>query len=471
MDDIRKKIDSIDRKLMELLDERFSLTKKIGEYKNKKNQPIYNEKREKEILEKANNFKNNNAIKDIYKQIFKTSKFYQTKYGLIGRKISYSLSPLIYKEFGLNTYELIETDDFINTMEEGKFKGVNVTIPYKTEAYKYLENLDESAIKTKTVNTICNGKGYNTDYLSLKEILNRFDLKKVIIIGNGATSRSVKEALDINPVLLVRNIRSENEYLISDYERFTDYDCIINTTPYGTYPNIEKMPLFPLDKFTKLKLVFDVIYNPLHSPLILEAKKHNINYMNGLELLVMQASISYKIFTSKEVDYKEVFSKLRKKLYNIVLIGPSYSGKSTIAKRLSQKLNKKLVDIDENLKRENKDLETILKNHPESYYRDLEKEEVIKHAYNFNQVIATGGGVVTSSEAMEALQKNSIIIFINPPLDLLISRIDNTRPLIKKPEDLINLYNSRKPLYLKYCDIEVKDEKEMMERINEYFNN
>ncbi|HEY8444706.1 MAG TPA: shikimate kinase [Bacilli bacterium] len=475
MDKIRNEIDLIDKQIMDLLNKRFQLTNIIGLYKNENNLPILNQEREEEILRKADIYPNSNAIQDIYRFIFKESRFYQTQYGLIGKKIPYSLSPLIYQEFGLNTYQIIETDDFNKTMSQGHFKGVNVTIPYKSEAYKYCQELDESAIKTKVVNTIVNNKGYNTDYLALKAIFNKYHLdftnSKVVIIGNGATSRSVKEAINVDPIFLVRTKRSDNEYLISDYEKFSDCDYLFNTTPYGTYPDLKNNPLFPLDKFKNLKLVFDVVYNPLNSPLILEAKRHNLNTMNGLELLITQAYYSYQLFFHEDVNLNEVIQKMTKNLYNLVLIGPSYSGKSTLARKLRTIFNKKLVDIDENLKAENHDLETILKTQPESIFREYEKQEVLKYANSFNNIIATGGGVVLSEEAMAALKRNSIIIFLNPSLDTLIKRIDNTRPLIKNANDLISLYQKRLPLYQKYHDLEIQDESQIVERINEYFNN
>lgn len=478
MNNYRNQIDEIDNQLMELINERYKLTKLIGEYKQKNNIEVTNPKREEEVLRKADKYLYSDDIKALYQEMFRQNKFYQSfTYGLIGKSLPYTLSPMIYEIMGLKSYQVIETDDFNKTINKLNFKGINVTIPYKTEAFTYCQELDDSAKFTKTVNTIIGNKGYNTDYLALVDIFKRLGINgsKITIIGNGATARSVQMALNQKVNFLVRTKKNDEEYLLNQYELLTDTEYLINTTPYGTYPQIEDKPLFPLVKFNKLKMVIDVVYNPLNSPLILEAKKYNILTMNGLELLVKQASLNYQLFTNQNIDNQEILKKLKSKLFNIVLIGLSYSGKSTIGKILAEKMDKIFIDTDQELLRHNQDLITVLNNNePISIYRDYECLLAKKIGLQFNQVIATGGGMVLSEQTMKCLSYNSIIVHLNPSLLTLKQRFDGSRPLLKSVNDIEKMYQERMPLYEKYRMIAIEENtsiEEIVEIIYAYLNN
>lgn len=480
MDKIRKQIDEIDKELMDLINQRYALTKLVGEYKRDNHLNINHPGREEEILNKANGLLYGEEIKKIYRQIFSSNKKYQDfKYGLIGNKLPYTISPIIYEKLGIKNYGVIETINFKKTMDKIVYSGVNVTIPYKSEAFDYCDELDESAKVTKTVNTIVRKKGYNTDYLGYLSIFKKlgidFKNTKVLIIGNGATSRTVAKAVNTKTVFLVRTIRSKNDYYLSDYNNFNDYDYIFNTTPYGTYPNNEDKPIFPLNDFKNLKMVFDVVYNPLKTALILEAKRLGIKYMNGLNLLVEQANISYNLFVNESLDNSDVIiSEINKKLTNIVLIGLSYSGKSTLGVKLAQYLNKDFVDIDNELKKDGHDLNSLINDQPVSVFREYEAQVAKAIGNKFNQVISTGGGTVLSSEAMNALSRNSIIIFLDVSLELLKTRIDGSRPLIKTKEDLDTMYQDRINLYRQYADIIISENTsidQLLEKINENINN
>ena len=480
MDKIRKQIDEIDTKLMSLLNERYALTKRIGKFKMDNNIGVTNSNREKDILNKADQYLYAEEIKLLYRQLFASNKKYQDfHYGLIGKKLPYTMSPIIFDLLGIKNYHVIETNDFKKTMDKIVYKGVTVTIPYKTEAYEYCEELDESAGLTHTVNTIIGKKGYNTDYLGYLNIFKKLNIdftnKKIIIIGNGATSRTVAAAVGGNPTYLVRTIRGKHEYLISEYKQFLDSDYIFNTTPYGTSPNYQDLPLFPLGEFTKLKMVFDVIYNPLKSPLLIEAKKHGIKAMNGIELLIEQANVSYNLFTGETGNRADnIIKEFKKKVSNIVFIGMSYSGKSTIGAEVAKALNKNFIDLDVELAKVGRDLNTLIKDQPVTVFRKYETEMAIKFSNHFNQTIATGGGTVLSEAAMNALARNAIIVFLDTPIELLKSRIDGSRPLIKTEGDLEQIYRDRINLYLRYADIRISNKMtilEIVEKINEVISN
>lgn len=476
MDDFRKQIDDIDAQLMELLDKRFKLTHRIGKIKQKEKRPIEDTRREQEIQTKAQSFVYEKEIQKVYQTIFIESKNDQSlRYGLVGKKLPYSFSPSIFKALGLDGYRLIETDDFQKTMEKIGDVGVNVTIPYKTEAYHFCQALDESAQHTKTVNTIIDGKGYNTDYLGFRDILLHYDIdlkaKKVVIIGNGATSRTFDALTGFQAQFLVRSKKNERETYIDSYNELSDCEVLINTTPYGTYPQIESKPLFPLDAFKHCLYVIDVVYNPMNTPLLIEAKKHHIKTIGGLELLVAQAYHAYRLFTNQIYEF---FHSLVKRIYqenlNIVLIGLPFSGKTTIGKHLARDMQKTFVDMDDELAKDGHDLNTLIHTESIEAFRNYEVEKACTLGVLHGQVIATGGGIVLSDKAMSYLRLNGIIVWLDVTLETLIKRIDHQRPLIQSPNDLIQLAQERYSLYEKYCHIRVKepiDINQIMEKIND----
>lgn len=482
----RKRIDELDKVIMEMLEERMNISREIGKYKLINNIDTLNSNREAEILKLADKYKNSSSIKDIYKQIFINSKKVQDyKFFLVGKTLEYSFSPEIYKLLGINDYNLFTTDDF-SVIKNINFTGINITNPYKVEAYKICDSLDESALLTKVVNTIIRKDnkliGYNTDYYGFSKLLdyNKVDLKgkKVIIIGNGATANTITKVLlkrDIlNIVYLVRNIRGVNEYLIDDFNRFKDYEIIINATPYGTYPNNQTKELFSLEEFNKLETLIDVVYNPKKTPLLLTNKK-NLKKINGLMMLVAQAAKAASIYSGidKLPLIEEVYKKLNFELSNIVLIGMPFSGKSIVGKKLEAKLNHKLVDLDLVMEANKQDLPTILKNGTLKEFRALEEEYAIKYSKERGRIISTGGGIVLSNNAMNSLRQNGIIVFLDIPLEELALRMDDSRPLIKSKEDLIKLYNERIELYNQYSDIiitSIDDIDRVLEKIYEYIS-
>lgn len=142
---------------------------------------------------------------------------------------------------------------------------------------------------------------------------------------------------------------------------------------------------------------------------------------------------------------------------NIVLIGMPGCGKTSIGKIVSEKLFLPFYDVDEYLEaKEGKPIKDIfLKG--EAYFRELESSSIKEIVNNCPSVISTGGGAVKVPRNMEILQKNSIIIFINRPLEDIIKDIDtSTRPLLLEGQSkLYKLFEERYPLYMQFNDLEV----------------
>ena len=414
-------------------------------------------------------------------------------YGLLGKSLKHSLSKKIHERLNKTiTYNLYETDDLKAFFRARPFKAINVTNPYKEACLPYIDRLDASAKAIGAVNTIVDEDGlligYNTDYKALRTVIAKHfpaDTSTFVgIVGNGATSKTLLKALHddgyVNVMVFARH-PSVNEESLSAIETYTSLRVLINATPLGMYPNTEQSFDFSLDIFKQLTLVFDLIYNPLKTNLLLEAKKENIPYINGLPMLVKQAMFAQEIFfaTSFEKVYERFYKSLEIELYNIVFIGLPFSGKSHYGRLLSTLYDKPFIDIDQSIERqEHAKIETLFTTQGEAYFRALEEKKVLSIAKRHAQVVAPGGGIIQSASAMHALMHNSLIIFLDLDLSILSPENLRNRPLIQNINDLKSLQAKRQPLYETYASITIRkdtwDEAVIINRIKEaiddYFN-
>ena len=389
------------------------------------------------------------------------------KYGLIGEKLSHSFSKEIHNllcdyEYGLCELKADELERFFT---ERDFCGINVTIPYKTSVMEYLDYIDEAAQKIGAVNTVVNrgGRlyGYNTDAYGLSALIAKsgVDLrgKKVLISGSGGTSRTalyVAQKSGASSVL--RLSRAKKEDCITYGEailRHSDADIIINTTPAGMYPNTGDSPV-DLSYFKETEAVFDVIYNPLKTRLVLAAQSRKTAAYGGLYMLVMQAYCSAELFCGGQIDVgraEEVYEKLLRDKQNIVLIGMPSAGKTQIGKLLSETLDMPFFDSDEEIKKSTgKTPAEIINADGEAAFRQTESGIIHTLSLKNHCVIATGGGAVLKEENVLNLKANGRIYYVDRPLDLLIATPD--RPLSSSKEALAELYNQRKHLYKTAAD-------------------
>lgn len=146
---------------------------------------------------------------------------------------------------------------------------------------------------------------------------------------------------------------------------------------------------------------------------------------------------------------------------NIVLIGMSGSGKSTFAAYCADLLKMQLIDLDgEICNNFGGSVPLIFASGGETLFRQLEEHQAIKAALSDNSIIATGGGTVLSEDAMKALKKNGLVIYLSCDVQTLASRLNENcdeRPLLlgetSLEEKLQKIYNDRSDLYLRYADI------------------
>lgn len=386
-------------------------------------------------------------------------------YGLLGEHLPHSFSPPIHKALGNKDYTLFEVapENLDAFMKKHDFKGINVTIPYKKDVIPYLDVISPEAEKIGAVNTIkvVNGKLYgdNTDYFGFKYMVEKSGVvihnKKALVLGSGGASLTVQAVLrDMGASEIVVLSRNGDDNYVNMYIKHTDAQVIVNTTPVGMYPD-NLNTLVDLDRFPNLSGVLDVVYNPLKTRLILDAEQRNIPSSAGLSMLVAQAKKAHEIFFDTTIDNvicEQIERSLTLQMCNIVLIGMAGCGKSTIGKRLAELLRKDLIDTDEMIVNiENKPIPEIFEESGEDYFRWCENLVVNIAGKEKNQIIATGGGVITRPENYNPLKQNGMIVFINRDADLLPT---NGRPL-SQMHGVKALYEKRMPLYRQFADIEV----------------
>jgi len=494
----RDTIDKIDEQIAELFKQRMNTAKEIGQEKAKQNIVVTDPTREQEVLDKVTTIVGEELseyIRQLYKTIFETSKAYQKKiiehgnkkFCLIGDKLSHSYSHIIHKKFGYK-YSLVnlKKDELENFCMAREYDGFNITIPYKIDIMPFLDKLDDSAVKVGCVNTVVknNGKlvGYNTDIFGITYLANNAGIeltnKKVLILGNGGTAKTAhvlckdKGAREI--VIIDRN--TENNY--GNISQHTDAEIIINTTPVGMYPDNGKR-LVDLAPFTKLAGVIDVIYNPMTTDLILQAKERNIKTASGLKMLVAQAKEARDLFLNDKAEnsiIEKIYKNLRRDILNIVLIGMPSSGKSTVGKILAEKLNREFIDTDaEIVNQSGKSIPEIFEEHGEAHFRKLEQSVVEKYGKEKGLVISCGGGAVMNQNAYIHLKQNGVIILLTR--DLNKTEVTG-RPLLKNLEALQKIYAQRMPTYKKFADIIITNDGELedtlrniLEKLNEHFDN
>lgn len=392
--------------------------------------------------------------------------------GLLGKKLSHSFSPVIHRAFGNEDYRLFETDDPVGFLSSEPFSAINVTIPYKEAVIPHLDRLDEIAERTQSVNLIVRENnsliGYNTDYDGLSQLLKHegisLDGKKVLILGNGGAAKTAfllaKDQKAAFVTKMVRRIKENDEVLFSQIDKVKEYDIIINTTSVGMFPNNQETLPFHLKDLPNAEAYIDLIYNPLNTGLMLEAKTLSIKASNGLYMLVAQAKRSHELANKvilPEPLTESIYVDLRRKSINLVLVGLPLSGKTMYMHLLAEKEHKTEADTDQMIEAASlMPITEIFRIHGEPYFRELEASTV-ENIYRLgNQIISTGGGMIENPNIMEKLKQNGVIIFLDKDPQMIMQNQIHNRPLIQSPEDVLKLYNRRKPLYEKYADITVK---------------
>ena len=262
---------------------------------------------------------------------------------IIGDPVAHSLSPAMHNA----GYEALGIDDqfvflgaqvkvenvelAVQTMKKMGIHGLSCTIPHKVVVMKFLDEIDETARKIGAVNTVLNknGKlvGFNTDWVGvvipLEKITTLFG-KKALVLGAGGAARAVVFGL-LNKgakVKIFNRTKQKAMILAKEFNcqatdlktksEIKDFDIIINTTSVGMKPLENNMPI-PAEFITNKQIVFDIVYVPIETKLLKEAKKRGAKVIHGIEMLLHQGLAQFEIFTDckapKEIMRRVLYEK------------------------------------------------------------------------------------------------------------------------------------------------------------------
>lgn len=270
---------------------------------------------------------------------------------IIGDPVEHSLSPLMHN----SAYEALGIDDrfvftaaHVKVEDVGKvldsvrllnIKGLTCTVPHKVEVIKYLDEVAPIAKKIGAVNTVLNENGrligFNTDWeglsIPLLKAINSDNLKdkKVALIGAGGAARAIafavnKKGADLKiynrTIEEAKNLAQEYECeyaLFDQIEEVGKFDIIINATILGMGEFIDQSPV-PIEYLSPNQIVFDIVYSPLDTKLLKDAKSKGAKTISGLEMLLYQGILQFEIYTGQKAP-EEVMRKALYSKFNIYL--------------------------------------------------------------------------------------------------------------------------------------------------------
>ncbi len=278
-------------------------------------------------------------------------------YGIIGNPIGHTLSPVIHntisEEMGINAvYVPFRANDDITAMAKGLFslgvKGINVTVPYKTDIIGELCGLDPLAKEIGAVNTLKYTKdgyyGYNTDILGLDRELEDEDIdlkgKDTVILGAGGAARAVAflcASKSPASITIVNRTKSKAQAIEADIKAYSgklakgtspvvnvlttddtgSYDrediIVFQCTNVGLSPNENECVIADRGFYDRVSAGIDLIYRPAETLFMKYVKETGGRAYNGLKMLVYQAVCAYEIWNDIKLP-EEVIRKIREML-------------------------------------------------------------------------------------------------------------------------------------------------------------
>lgn len=242
-------------------------------------------------------------------------------------KLGAAMHNSAYQHLGLNfIYIPLTVSDCKNAVAGIRalnFRGSAVSMPHKQEVMKYLDKIDSVAKKIGAVNTIANDDsiltGYNSDWIgamdALKEVCD-LQNKTVVLIGSGGAARAIAYGLKENgsKVIIFNRTPEKAEILAKEFnlefggsieyiKKLEDYDILINATSVGFYPNVEES-IVDESTLKENKIVMDVVFNPLETPLLKFAKNKKCKVVPGYRMLIYQALFQFELFTGKKAPFE-----------------------------------------------------------------------------------------------------------------------------------------------------------------------
>jgi shikimate dehydrogenase len=254
---------------------------------------------------------------------------------IIGDPVEHSLSPVMhnaaFKELGLNlvyvafTVTSTELKTAVLGAKSLGLRGLNVTMPHKNAIIHYLDEVDSTAKSIGAVNTVLNNQGkligYNTDgsgaMIALQENGVYPEEKKLVLLGAGGAAKAIayQAAQDVEELVILNRTAEKAKKLAEALKSFgakvkagtlsfevlkqelPTTDILVNATSAGMHPDVDISPV-PSDLLHSDLSVMDIIYNPLETKLLKDAKSAGAKVVSGIEMLLYQGAVAFEIWTN-----------------------------------------------------------------------------------------------------------------------------------------------------------------------------
>lgn len=254
--------------------------------------------------------------------------------GLIGNPVGHSVSPQIHNAAfaaaAINAvyvpFQVADAAQFLRRVAHPKsreldwnLRGLSVTAPHKSVVMNQLDWIDAAAREIGAVNTILVTEdglhGYNTDAAAfirpLRRMFGSLDGVRCAVIGSGGAARAVLWALRQNGAQVVVFARAADkarelaeafgmEHRLLSQSPFDAFDIVINATPLGTHGILEDETPATADQLRGVRLAYDLVYNPLETRFLREARAADCEMLGGIGMLVAQAIEQFKIWVGKD---------------------------------------------------------------------------------------------------------------------------------------------------------------------------
>ncbi|WP_066622101.1 chorismate mutase [Clostridium magnum] len=483
---LREKIDKVDKELVKLFQERMELACKVAEYKKNNSMEILNIEREEQVIKKQlRNLEDKSIAEEteaFFRNVMSISRSLQRKIiddnnvifnnivnkearknefcivGFQGDAGSFSQEALTeYFSANAKALNFQSFKDVFEALKRGDIQyGVlpvkNSSTEVTTEIYNLLmeygfyiigeksvrieqELLADKNVQTSDVEEVYLNKQAvyhnNNNYTTLMVIAPKFEVGK-----------------DCNKVSIVITLPDEVGILHNITNYF--YKNNLSMTKIESRPVVDK----PWEYFFYIDFYGNVLEEDTKNAI--KAIENKSTYFKLLGNFKSEKGL---------ISMEEAFN-------NIVLIGMPGCGKTTIGKIIAEKLNRKFIDIDEYIeKTNNATIPEIFKN-GEKHFRMLESKAVEELSKETNAILATGGGVIKNQENIEKLAKNGLIIFVDRPVDQIVSDVEiQKRPLLKDGIKVVyQLFNERYDLYIQSSHLQVYNSgslNEIVEKISD----
>ena len=420
-------------------------------------------------------------------------------FALIGHPLGHSLSPEIHRAVmasaGIDgTYRLLDIppDELPARLPAllEELDGFNVPIPHKKAVIPFLAELSPSARRCGAVNTVCRGTGHNTDVAGFLAAGLPLAGARVLLLGTGGVAAMMAAeclAAGADALAVASREPGRAEAFLADLRtRCPGSSCrlaalcgpdaaaaaaaeatvLLNGTPVGMWPHAGGLPIAP-DALHPGLSVFDPVYCPTPTRLVLNARYRGARAVGGLTMLVRQAVAAQEIWNPGiALDPGAIAARLlpdlaaalwRKNAVKLLLTGFMAAGKTTVGRALAQRLGLPFTDLDAAVvEAAGRPIPAIFADSGEDAFRALERETARRVlTAPGSAVVASGGGFPTFAENRALVrQTNTLVLHIDAPFETLWARLAGRRgrPLARSRPDTAALYERRAPVYRAFCD-------------------